>query len=53
MAGRTWVLLRGLVREQRHWEQFPALLATQLPGDRVLCLDLAGNGVHWRQPSPC
>lgn len=52
MAGRTWVLLRGLVREQRHWEQFPALLAAQLPDDRVLCLDLAGNGVHWREPSP-
>lgn len=53
MAGRTWVLLRGLVREQRHWEQFPALLAAQLPGDRVLCLDLKGNGLHWQEASPC
>ncbi|MFZ5722902.1 MAG: alpha/beta fold hydrolase [Pseudomonadota bacterium] len=53
MQGQTWVLLRGLVREQRHWEGFPALLAARLPaGSRVLCIDLPGNGVHWREASP-
>lgn len=52
MSGQTWVLLRGLVREQRHWEAFPALLAQRLPGSRVLCIDLPGNGEHWQQHSP-
>lgn len=48
----TWVLLRGLVREQRHWGGFPALLAAALPGARVLVLDLAGNGARHRETSP-
>lgn len=53
MQSRTWVLLRGLVREQRHWEQFPGLLAAALPaGSRVVCIDLPGNGEHWQQTSP-
>lgn len=53
MQVRTWVLLRGLVREQRHWEQFPGLLEAALPpGSRVVCIDLPGNGEHWQQASP-
>ncbi len=52
MPAQTWVLLRGLVREQRHWEGFPALLAGCLPDARIVCIDLPGNGVHWQQPSP-
>lgn len=52
MEGQTWVLLRGLIREQRHWESFPAILATRLPpGSRVVMLDLPGNGVHCSEPS--
>ncbi|MES2149496.1 MAG: alpha/beta hydrolase [Pseudomonadota bacterium] len=46
-----WVLLRGLMREQRHWGDFPALLAQALPGAQVLTPDLPGNGVRWRAPS--
>lgn len=53
MQPGTWVLLRGLVREQRHWEEFPARLAAALPpGSRVVCIDLPGNGVYWQQRSP-
>jgi len=53
VQARTWVLLRGLVREQRHWEQFPSLLAAALPaGSQVVCVDLPGNGEHWQQASP-
>lgn len=53
MSGQIWVLVRGLVREQRHWEQFPAQLAASLPANsRVVCIDLPGNGLHWQQASP-
>lgn len=49
----TWVLLRGLAREARHWGRFPALLERQLPsGDAVLALDLPGNGALSRARSP-
>ncbi|MED5430791.1 MAG: alpha/beta hydrolase, partial [Pseudomonadota bacterium] len=49
---RTWVLLRGLVREQKHWEEFPAQFQAAVPNDRVICLDLPGNGVFYREDSP-
>jgi len=48
----TWVLLRGLTREQRHWGGFPQLLAQHLPGARIVALDLPGNGRLHEQPSP-
>jgi pimeloyl-ACP methyl ester carboxylesterase len=49
----TWVLLRGLVREARHWGDFPQRLARRLPaGDTVCSLDLPGNGGLWREASP-
>lgn len=50
--GRTWVLFRGLVREQRHWEDFPDQLQASVPGDRVVAIDLPGNGEFWQQKSP-
>ncbi len=52
MSNQVWVLLRGLIREQRHWESFPALLAGHMPGARIVVVDLPGNGVHCREPSP-
>ena len=39
-----WVLLRGLMREQRHWGSFPATLAAALPDSLMLTPDLPGNG---------
>lgn len=50
---RTWVLLRGLVREQGHWGIFLQRLSSAYPQDRILCLDLPGAGVHFRTPAPC
>lgn len=47
-----WVLLRGLVRQQKHWEQFPARFAEAFPEARVHTLDLPGNGVLCDRPSP-
>jgi len=53
----SWVLLRGLTREARHWGDFAERLARALPGSasaatRVLALDLPGNGVYCREASP-
>ena len=48
----TWVLLRGLTRESRHWGEFPTLLQRQLGSARVVALDLPGNGQLNAQASP-
>lgn len=40
----TWILLRGLARERRHWGPFPGELRNELPGIRVITLDLPGCG---------
>src|SRR5690606_1129116 len=48
----TWVLLRGLVREARHWEGFPDMLRASRPGARVETLDLPGNGDLYLSDSP-
>jgi len=47
----NWLLLRGLVREQRHWGTFPALLA-EGTRSRVLTLDLPGVGTERGRKSP-
>jgi pimeloyl-ACP methyl ester carboxylesterase len=48
----TWVLLRGLVREARHWEEFPDMLRASRPGVSVETLDLPGNGALYLSDSP-
>lgn len=40
----TWILLRGLARERRHWARFPDSLRKEMPNVRVFSLDLPGNG---------
>lgn len=53
MASTTWILLRGLVREQAHWDGFPERLAGALgEGHRIVCVDLPGNGQWHTQRSP-
>ncbi len=42
-ATTGWVLLRGLMREQRHWGDFPARYQVALKTP-LTCLDFAGNG---------
>lgn len=49
----TWVLLRGLARESRHWGDFPRCLQAELPrGERVVAVDLPGNGTLHSAASP-
>ncbi|MFO1417334.1 MAG: alpha/beta hydrolase [Methylotetracoccus sp.] len=47
-----WILVRGLIREAAHWDDFPSAFEAAIPGARVVCLDLPGSGRLWRQPSP-
>ncbi|WP_395055341.1 alpha/beta fold hydrolase [Polaromonas sp.] len=46
----SWVLLRGLTREARHWNGLPQQLASA--GEAVIALDLPGNGVYCGLRSP-
>ena len=47
----SWILLRGLTRETRHWADFAGKLA-QHTGEAVLALDLPGNGEFAHLTSP-
>lgn len=49
--GHPWVLLRGLVREHRHWGGFAQQFADRI-GAPVYCPDLPGNGSRCRERSP-
>lgn len=48
----NWLFIRGLMRESAHWNSLPEQFMTMLPGTRVHCMDLPGNGKYWRQASP-
>lgn len=48
----TWVLLRGLTREARHWGEFPSTLRAACGDAAVYAIDLPGNGRLNRQRSP-
>lgn len=47
----TWVLLRGLMREARHWGDFPAQFKQIVGARQVVTLDFPGNGVLHNQIS--
>ena len=47
----TWVLLRGLMREARHWSDFPTMFQDAVDGQPVVTLDLPGNGSLHEQTS--
>jgi pimeloyl-ACP methyl ester carboxylesterase len=40
----TWVLLRGLMREARHWGDFPEHFKDVLGVERIITVDFPGNG---------
>lgn len=48
----TWVLLRGLTRESRHWRDFPEIFRREVPDAQVHMPDLPGNGKLFAQESP-
>jgi pimeloyl-ACP methyl ester carboxylesterase len=49
---QTWLLLRGLTRESRHWGNFLDQFQQALPGTQIMALDLPGNGRLNQQRSP-
>lgn len=49
---KHFYLLRGLIREARHWGKFPELLGNACEGSRISTIDIPGAGVHFRSPSP-
>lgn len=48
----TWIFLRGLTRETRHWSGFPATFRGTVNDARVVCIDLPGNGCEHHLSSP-
>lgn len=50
-TSHTWLFLRGLVREKRHWEGFPDLFSQVFPGDRIVYHEYPGNGIRYREAS--
>ncbi len=46
------VLLRGLLRDARHWGEFVLKLGRALPQAEIICLDIPGNGKRYREKSP-
>ncbi len=49
---KTWVLLRGLSREQQHWGEFLNLCRHRFPDKQFITLDLPGCGIYHHQQSP-
>lgn len=49
---KTWVLLRGLTRESRHWGDFPETFRQRCADAEVCTIDLPGNGSLNGQESP-
>jgi pimeloyl-ACP methyl ester carboxylesterase len=47
----TWVLLRGLMREARHWGEFPTLFQEVMGTPKFVTLDFPGNGTLHAQAS--
>jgi pimeloyl-ACP methyl ester carboxylesterase len=43
---KVWVLLRGLGRESAHWNDFPKVLQSRFPNDKIRPLDLPGAGEY-------
>lgn len=48
----NFLLLRGLIRERRHWGRFPVSLEARVPGARTYFLDFAGCGSECERVSP-
>ena len=48
----TWILLRGLTREHRHWGNFLPLLQSTIPQAKIITADIPGSGNHYNQTCP-
>lgn len=48
---RPILLIRGLLRETRHWGRFTELLQAAFPGREIIAFDIAGNGPRYQEQS--
>ena len=48
----TWIFLRGLTRESRHWDRFPEAFLQEVPDAEIHTPDLPGNGTRNTENSP-
>lgn len=48
----NWLLLRGLIREVRHWHEFRQKFEKAMPGSTTHCLDLPGIGTETHKICP-
>lgn len=48
----TWIFLRGLTRERRHWGDFVEQFQLSVTGSHIVALDLPGNGSLYQESSP-
>ena len=48
----NWLLLRGLARDKRHWEDFGVVFERRVPEATVHMLDLPGTGTEAARNSP-
>ena len=48
----TWVFLRGLMRDSRHWGTFPQTFRQRFPDARIELIDFPGNGLLNHEASP-
>jgi pimeloyl-[acyl-carrier protein] methyl ester esterase len=49
---KHFFLFRGLIREAKHWAEFPDKLGNAFANSRVTTIDIPGAGVYFRSPSP-
>ena len=48
----SWIFLRGLTRESRHWGQFPDVFREHFPDAHIVAIDLPGCGRYRLEESP-
>lgn len=49
---KHFYLIRGLIREARHWGEFPSHILEQFPGANITTIDIPGAGEFFNSPSP-
>jgi len=46
------MLIRGMIRGCVHWHRFPDKLHQAFPNDKILCIDIPGNGSRFAESTP-
>lgn len=49
---KHFYLIRGLVREARHWDDFPEHLLRLFPEAKITTIDIPGMGEYYASPTP-